>query len=134
MPASFLGTANLKWDDALAAIARGHSADMLRRQYVAHVTPEGITADQRLQINGVNYVASGENIGIVYGQASHGGQGVHEIHNAFMDQPRSLTNHRGNLLNPLWTHCGIGIAYSDSGSMVATQLFISSPAAHLRGK
>lgn len=130
----WLLTAKLRWHEGLAAVARGHSADMLRRQYVDHVTPEGVTAGRRIEQYGVRYVACGENIGIVYGEASRSAQAIHDIHNAFMDQPRSLTNHRGNLLNPLWTHVGIGVAYNPDGSLVATQNFISAPGARLRGR
>jgi uncharacterized protein YkwD len=131
---AWIGTATLLWHDGLAAVARGHSADMLRRQYVAHVSPEGMTAARRIDNYGLSYVACGENIGVVYGQAAHTSQAVHDIHNAFMNQPRSLTNHRGNVLNPIWTHIGIGIAYNPGGSLVATQKFISAPAARLRGR
>ena len=130
----WVGTAELTWHGGLAAVSRQHSADMLRRQYVAHVTPEGVTAAQRLQRRGVSYVACGENIGIVYGETAHTEQAVHDIHNAFMNQPRSLTNHRGNLLNPIWTHLGVGIAYNPDGALVATQSFISAPGRRLRGK
>jgi uncharacterized protein YkwD len=130
----WVGTARLRWHDQLAAVSRQHSADMLRRQYVAHVTPEGVTAAQRLQRYTIRYVACGENIGIVYGEAAHSEQGIQDIHEAFMNQPRSLTNHRGNLLNPIWTHVGIGIAYNPDGALVATQSFISAPGARLRGQ
>lgn len=130
----WLATSRLIWHDALANVARGHSADMLQRQYVAHVAPEGTTAAQRLDRSHIRYVACGENIGIVYGEASHGEQGLYEIHNAFMNQPRSLSNHRGNLLNPIWTHVGVGIAYSQDGALIVTQNFISAPAARLRGQ
>ncbi|MDT8306383.1 MAG: CAP domain-containing protein [Anaerolineae bacterium] len=128
----WVGTAELHWHEGLAAASRQHSADMLRRQYVAHVTPEGVTAAQRLQRASIGYVACGENIGIVYGEAAHGSRAVVEIHNAFMNQPRSMTNHRGNLLNPIWTHVGIGIAYNPDGALVATQNFISAPGARWR--
>ena len=57
-----------------------------------------------------------------------------EIHQAFMNQPRSLTNHRGNILNPIWTHAGIGIAYNPDGSLVVSQNFISAPGRRLRGQ
>jgi uncharacterized protein YkwD len=130
----WIGTGNLKLHGNLAAVARGHSADMLKRQYVAHVTPEGISAARRIGQNGISYVACGENIGIYYGEGAHTAQAVREIHDAFMNQPRSMTNHRGNLLNPLWTHVGIGIAYNPDGSLVATQNFISAPAARIRGR
>ena len=130
----WVGTAHLTWHPALAALARQHSADMLRRQYVSHVTPEGLTAAQRLRRRHIGYVACGENIGIVYGVAAHSQRAVEYIHNAFMSQPRSLTNHRGNLLNPIWTHVGIGVAYNPDGALVATQNFISAPAARMRGR
>jgi uncharacterized protein YkwD len=130
---SFVGTANLTWNNGLAAVARGHSADMMRRQYVAHVTPEGVTAARRIENYRIRYVACGENIGIVYGESAHSAQAIHDIHNAFMNQPRSMTNHRGNILNPVWTHIGSGIAYNEDGSLVATQNFISAPLDRLRG-
>lgn len=130
----FVGTAKLVWQDDLAATARQHSADMVQRQYVAHVTPEGTTVAQRLRHNSISYLACGENIGIVYGVAAHSERGAYDIHNAFMKQPRSLTNHRGNLLNPIWTHVGIGIAYNPDGALVVTQNFISAPARRLRQK
>ena len=121
----WLGGPNLRWHDGLAAVARGHSADMLKRQYVEHTTPEGVKVAQRIERQGIRYVACGENIGIVYGAASHSDQGIYEIHKAFMNQPRRMTNHRGNLLNPIWSHVGIGAAYSSSGSLVVTQNFIA---------
>lgn len=130
----WVGTAHLHWHEDLAAVSRQHSADMLRRQYVSHITPEGVTAAQRLQRQAIGYVACGENIGIVYGEAAHTQQAVQDIHDAFMNQPRSLTNHRGNLLNAIWTHVGIGIAYNPDGALVATQSFISAPGARLRGQ
>lgn len=130
----WLGTARLKWHDGLAAAARGHSADMLRRQYVAHASPENVTAAQRIDGQRIRYVACGENIGVYYGEAAGTSHAVMDIHNAFMNQPRSLTNHRGNLLNPIWTHVGIGIAYNPDGSLVTTQNFISAPGSRFRGR
>ena len=130
----WLGTSHLKWHEPLAALSRGHSDDMLRRQYIAHDSPEGVTTAQRINRQGVRFVACGENIGVVYGNAAGTPLSVLDIHNAFMNQPRSLTNHRGNLLNPIWTHIGIGIAHNPDGSLVATQTFISAPASRFRGQ
>lgn len=130
----WLTTSELKWHVGLAAIARGHSQDMLKRQYVSHISPEGVTAARRLDGQHIRYVACGENIGVFYGDAAATPDAVREIHNAFMSQPRSLSNHRGNLLNPIWTHVGIGIALNPDGALVATQNFISAPAARVRGR
>ena len=130
----WLGTAHLTWHDGLAAVARGHSSDMLRRQYVAHVSPEGVSVAQRIERYRISYVACGENIGVFYGGAAGTQAAIDEIHQAFMDQPRSLTNHRGNVLNPIWTHTGIGIAYNPDGSLVVSQNYISAPGRRLRGR
>src|SRR4051812_5014003 len=35
------GLKPLAWDAKLAAVARGHSADMAKRNYFAHASPEG---------------------------------------------------------------------------------------------
>ncbi|MFN2134740.1 MAG: CAP domain-containing protein [Candidatus Promineifilaceae bacterium] len=121
----WLGGPNLRWHEELAAVARGHSLDMLRRGYVDHTTPEGIKVAKRIDQQRIGYLACGENIGVVYGAASHSEEGVYEIHRAFMNQPRRLANHRGNLLNPIWTHVGIGAAYDETGTLVLTQNFIS---------
>lgn len=121
----WLHTRTLKWHPGLSAVARGHSADMLKRQYVGHKTPEGKTAAQRLAGYGVYYLACGENIGVVYGR-NQPEQAIQEIHHAFIKQPSRLNSHRGNLLNPLWTHVGVGVAYSTSGTLVVTQNFIST--------
>ena len=121
----WLGGPNLRWNDELAAVARGHSLDMLRRGYVDHTSPEGVKVAKRIDSQSIPYVACGENIGVVYGSASLSDQGIYEIHKAFMNQPRRLTNHRGNLLNPIWTHVGIGAAYDENGTLMVTQNFIS---------
>ena len=41
-------------------------------------------------------------------------------------QPRRLANHRGNLLNPIWTHVGIGIARDPNGTLFMTQNFVTA--------
>lgn len=122
----WLGRGPLRWHPALAAVARQHAADMLQRRYVAHVTPEGANVANRLDRAGISYLACGENIGVVYGPASHGPRGIVEVHAAFMNQPRRLTNHRGNILNPVWTHAGVGVAYAPEGQLIATQCFVAT--------
>lgn len=116
----------LRWHPGLAAAARQHATDMLTRNYVSHQSPDGLHVGGRLNRANISYLACGENIGVIYGPASHGRQGLQEIHDAFMDQPRRLTNHRGNLLNPLWTHAGIGVAYAPEGRLIVTQNFITT--------
>jgi uncharacterized protein YkwD len=124
----WVGRAKLHWHPGLAVAARHHSADMLRRRYVSHTSLEGLGVGKRLDQAQISYLACGENIGVVYGPMSRGTQGIYEIHNAFMNQPSRPTNHRGNLLNPIWTHVGIGVVYGSNGGdqLVVTQNFIST--------
>ncbi|MEJ2753318.1 MAG: hypothetical protein P8169_11685, partial [Chloroflexota bacterium] len=63
----WLGGPNLRWHEGLAAVARGHSMDMLKRGYVDHTSPDGIKLARRLDLQDIAYVACGENIGVVYG-------------------------------------------------------------------
>lgn len=121
----WLHNKQLKWHPRLSAVARGHSADMLKRGYIQHNTPEGITAAQRLQNYHINYLACGENIGAAYGVRDFE-HGIQDIMQAFLKQPPRRNNHRGNLLNPMWTHVGIGVAYHSSGTLLVTQNFIST--------
>ncbi len=122
----WMGRGPLQWHPQLAHAARLHATDMLERRYVAHATPEGLTVAQRLDRSRISYLACGENIGVIYGPASHGQRGVYEVHRAFMNQPRRLTNHRGNILNPVWTHVGIGVAYAPEGQIIVTENFIAT--------
>ena len=115
---------NLHWHAAAAAVARGHAADMIKRHYVDHVSPDGVGMTARLKQAGIGYIACGENIGAVTGAASHSRAGIGDIHHTFMDQPPGLTNHRANVLNPLWTHVGIGVAYDERGTLTAVQIFL----------
>jgi uncharacterized protein YkwD len=116
----------LRWHPVLATAARQHSNDMLQRNYVSHNTPDGLNVSERLNRLAISYLACGENIGVVYGPASHGERGVREVHQAFMNQPRRLTNHRGNILNPVWTHVGIGVTYAPEGRLIVTENFITT--------
>lgn len=122
----WIGRQELVWHPGAAAVARRHAADMLNRDYVSHVTPDGVNIGQRLDRGAVSYLACGENIGVIYGPASHGTQGIEEIQKAFMNQPRRLTNHRGNVLNPVWTHVGIGVAYAPQGQLIVTQNYLTT--------
>lgn len=122
----WFGRQSLHWHPGAAAAARRHSADMLQRNFVGHVSPEGVNVGRRLDMAAVSYLACGENIGVIYGPASHGNQGVEEVHRAFMNQPNRLTNHRGNVLSPIWTHVGIGVAYAPQGQLIVTQNYLTT--------
>jgi uncharacterized protein YkwD len=121
--------APLRWRDDLAAVADAHSADMIRRHFMAHVNPDGKNPAARLADARIRYSAYGENIaggptglpmpnperGIMTGYPS-----VQQAHIGLMNSP----GHRENILSPLFTNIGIGIMSNLDGTLVITQVFV----------
>ena len=91
------GLPPLTWDDRLAAIALAHDDDMLRRHYVAHVSPDGVSPAGRLRKAGYLNRVVRENIAVA--------ASVPEAEVGLMHSPE----HRANLLAPDITRVGIGI-------------------------
>ena len=103
----------------LDAVARAHSADMARRGYLSHVTPEGIDPVGRLHGAGVSgFSLAAENAG----QTSKGDPN-REILVGWLASPA----HRQNLHAPPWNATGIGIARGADGSFYYTQLYLTYP-------
>jgi len=123
-PATFAETGGqarpLRWNDQLAAVARAHSRKMVEQEYFSHIDPDGKSPLARINAAGIPWRAYGENI------ALH--ESVEAAQAAFMSEPRFQKNHRGNILNPIYTEVGIGIAKGPDGSFYITQDFITIPA------
>lgn len=109
----------LQWDDRLAEVAREHSLDMAQRGYFNHVSPDGSTPDVRVTRAGIAWQGMGENI------AEYGD--VTRAEAAFMNEPRFEHNHRHNILNPKFTHVGVGIVRGADGMFYITQEFAQEP-------
>jgi uncharacterized protein YkwD len=115
----------------------GRSADMIARQYFSHtiLSCGSQNVFSMMQSYSVAYLAAGENIG--WNNYSDAGS-VTQINQSFMNSPA----HRANILNPSFTHLGIG-AWAASGSWtypgstscpcsgvkMYTELFIQAPGA-----
>jgi uncharacterized protein YkwD len=91
------GCAALAWDDRAAAVARAHSADMSRRGYFNHVSPEGSQPAQRLTAAGIAWRAIAENIAQTQG-------GAEDAVRLWLGS----RGHRDNLMNCAYTHTGVG--------------------------
>jgi len=122
---------SLQWNDAVSAVARAHSQDMLRNRYFAHVSPEGTTPAQRLHRSGLFFMGCAENIYAVHQQPSSPEQQVHsrlQINDALLEQAEQALlaspGHRRNILDTHFTSAGIGIAQNVDGSIAITQLFV----------
>ncbi len=83
---------------ALATVARAHSQDMVDHKFVAHVSPTLGTTEDRLKRGGIAWQQFGENIGMA--------STAIEVHEGLMASP----GHRQSIVNPAYTHVGIGVA------------------------
>jgi uncharacterized protein YkwD len=111
------GLIELRRDPLLDAVARAHSADMARRGYFSHETPEGLNPVDRLRQGGASgFTLAGENVGL-----TSRGDPNREIVEAWLASPA----HRQNLLAPVFNATGIGIARAADGTLFYTQLYVT---------
>lgn len=94
--------------------AKAHSSDMVNRAYFDHVTPEGWQPVDRLIATGATgYLSNGENI-------AAGQQSPADVMASWMNSP----GHRANILNPDFTHLGVGIEVYQGTTPIWTQVFL----------
>ena len=139
------GPGPLQWSDALATVARSHSADMARRGYFAHDTPEGRTPQDRARAAGIDcriqVDARTERVGVSenlyqttrYARIQTRGAGRTAVRTVdwFSDEDLAARTvqgwldspgHRRNLLAPLSTRHGIGVAPDADDRVYVTQV------------
>ncbi|WP_091493602.1 CAP domain-containing protein [Amphibacillus marinus] len=104
------GLAALAIDESLSSVAREKSNDMARNGYFSHTSPTYGSPFDMMQQFGVNYRTAGENI-------AKGQRSPEEVVTAWMNSE----GHRANILNPNYTHIGVG--FVESGNHW-TQLFV----------
>jgi uncharacterized protein YkwD len=105
----------LQWDDRLAAVARAHSAEMMRKGFFSHQGADGAAPAQRISAAGIQWTSVGENIAMC--------QTVTQAETEFMNEPRFERNHRWNILNPDYNHVGVGIVKAPDGTIHITEDF-----------
>ena len=93
------GIPALQWSDTLGRAARAHSEDMARNGFMSHRGSNGSTFDQRIAQAGFNGGYLAENV-------ASGQRTPEEVVNSWMNSP----GHRENILNPVYTHLGVGFA------------------------
>jgi uncharacterized protein YkwD len=108
----------------LTEIARAHSAEMRDRNYFSHdsPTPELRTTLERFLTRFRGEPSKlAENIarkqGTVWALSE---ENIRSTHKALMESP----GHRANILDPEFTHVGVGIAIDDRGNYWVTELFM----------
>ena len=104
------GLEPLEWCERCAVVARGHSKDMYRNGYFAHVDLDGNDPFDRMKQSRIGYDSAGENLAIA--------PSVGEAHEGLM---RSR-DHRENILREEFDEVGIGI-YEGPYGLMCTQVF-----------
>lgn len=105
------GLSTLQWDASLAGVARAHSDDMIKRQYFAHVNPDGESAADRADRGGVSYTLIAENLAVA--------PNVEVAHTGLMESQ----GHRENILHADVERIGVGVYSHDLYGIVVTELF-----------
>lgn len=105
----------LQVDMQVVNVARIKAQDMIDNNYFSHNSPKYGSPFDMMKSFGITYVSAGENIA--------GNQSVQSAHNALMNSP----GHRKNILNPEYTHIGIGIKKGGPYGNMFSQMFVSKP-------
>jgi uncharacterized protein YkwD len=110
-----LGLRPVVWDEPLARVARGYSAEMADRQLVDHVSPRSGNAADRVRRSGARAMVVLENVARA--------NSVADAQRSFMSSP----GHRANVLDRTVTRLGAGVVIRrERGgipSLYVTQLF-----------
>jgi uncharacterized protein YkwD len=110
------GLAQLQWNDSVAEEARRHSMNMMDRGFFSHRDPVRGPLAARLHAGGLTWSRCGENIFREHGMEDPADAAIE----GWMKSP----THRQSLLDPLFTHTGVGIAISPDTEYFITQEFI----------
>jgi len=133
------GLKPLQRNRPLLLIALAHSRDMAKRNYLSHVTPEGLDPTARAKKAGFNVekkmdksttrVGVGENLfqgrkavkenGVTKGYLEKHSVYAKEIVDGWMKSP----SHRKNILDKTYTTADYGTVISKDGTVTVTQLF-----------
>jgi len=113
------GISPVQPDDELREVALAHSTDMADHHFFAHVSPSTGSPADRLRRSNLLVSMFGENIAAA---------ATPEVaHQSLMNSP----GHRANMLQPLFTHVGIGARKTDAGIVVTMNFGRRPPLASL---
>ena len=102
------GVAPVQQHGTLVSLARWRSSDMLAKNYFSHtVAGCGCLVYAYYDSNGLSYQWAGENIGWNSGRTD--AESPVRVHEQFMGS----AGHRANVLDPRFTHGGVGAAAAD---------------------
>jgi len=112
------GLVALVWDSSLTVLARTHSVDMLKNNYLTHDDSLGCSATCRITNAGYLWSAAGENIYMMSGFTLSAKEAAEMVVEGWMKSPR----HRANILSTAYTNQGVGVAVAGK-TLYATEDF-----------
>ncbi len=104
----------LALDTALIDVARIKTRELIDLDYFSHTSPVYGSPQDMLRHFSISFAYMGENIGL--------NTNAEEAYKAFINSPL----HLDNILNPDFTHIGIGIEDKNSEQIIVTLVFIES--------
>ena len=107
-----LGLQQLKSNYQLQQLALMKAQDMVQNKYFSHQSPALGSPFDMMRSQGIYYLYAGENLAI--------NQNADKAHHAWM----ASQEHKNNILHPLFTDIGVGIAPMGNGSYVYVQMFL----------
>lgn len=111
------GLKPLKWNEQLARVARGHSANMAQFHFFSHTGLDGSLVNERADALGIsNWRSIGENIAF--------NQGFKKPAESACQQWLNSPAHRDNIFDSRWQETGIGIVAAADGTFYFTQVFL----------
>src|SRR5581483_10035569 len=113
------GCAPLIWSDRVAECALEQSRRKQKLRFPGHEDPERGGVSDRLNAAGIAWSACAENLFQVKGY----------------DDPVNFAivfwwysaGHQANMLNPEYTHGGVGVTRAEDGTFFVTQIFVTPP-------
>lgn len=102
----------LKMDTTVARVAQTKAKDIADNDYFSHYSPTFGSPFEMLEDHDIGYLYAGENLAT--------NATAEAAHRALMDS----SGHRKNILNPDFTHIGIGVNQAGEGRFIFVQLFI----------
>jgi len=123
------GLPPVKWDKTASLAGQLHVEDMLKNDYFSHWNLDGYGPEHRYVLLGGNDAVA-ENIYTFFYRFDTGKAApIEDWEQVVLQAQANLMNspgHRANILDPIHTHVGIGIAYdSQKGEMRLAQEFLN---------
>lgn len=105
------GLSDMEWSNRLRDVGRLHSVDMFQKGYFGHVNREGLSPSDRVDLMGIPYGTTGENLALA--------PTVAVAHKGLMNSP----GHRANILHESFKKIGIGVIDGGVYGKMFTQVF-----------